>query len=231
MIIYCAKFPSGKCYVGQTIGDFAARKNKHNNDKRDYPFAAAIRKYGRDVVEWSIVDTAKTQAELNRKESEWIAKLNSTVPHGYNLCAGGRNGKHSETTKEKIRAAHIGKPKTAEHCAAMKASHKGFSGRKHTAEARAKMSAWQKGITRKPLSAEHKAKISKTLQGNQNGVGFKHTAESKAKMKGKTPHNKGKSPSAETRAKMSRAAMGRRPWNKKDSAKTIDLPTWAAPVK
>lgn len=166
MLIYKATAPNGKVYVGQTISTLPLRMNQHRNDKRHTPFARALRKYGVDGFDWQIIAYADSQKELNEKEAYWIRALKTQCPRGYNLAAGGRNGKHSEATKRKIGNALRGRKKSAEHREALAANHKGFGGKKHSAATKDKMAAWQTGITRPPLSAEHRAKISDSLRGN-----------------------------------------------------------------
>src|SRR3954465_7299898 len=78
----------------------------------------------------------------------------------------------SPETREKIRAARIGK--------------------KHTAEARAKMSESKKGKSPKPFSPEHRVRLSESHKGKS------HSPESRAKM---SETKKGKPLSPETRTK------------------------------
>jgi hypothetical protein len=61
-------------------------------------FANAIRKYGPDAFEHETLETAETLNEANEAEVRWISKLQTRVPHGYNLEAGGRCGQvHGDT--------------------------------------------------------------------------------------------------------------------------------------
>ena len=78
----------------------------------------------------------------------------------YNSSSRGGQAPLSEESKDKIRQAHLGKPK-------------------HTEESKALISAARKG---KALSEEHKAKISQSLIGNQRSLGHQPTAEAKKKL-------------------------------------------------
>lgn len=109
----------------------------------------AIKKYGRDKFTLQVLVTS-TQEYCYELERKAIEAYNTLKPNGYNICTGGRgatgifgelNGmygkkgeahpnfgkvgynlgkKLSEETKEKMRQAHLGRKKSAEHCAKMK---------------------------------------------------------------------------------------------------------------
>lgn len=78
---------NGKCYIGQTINTIQKRFCRHINDalnnKLDTHFARAIRKYGKENFVIELIDSAKTQSELNIKEQYWIRFFNS-IKQGYN---------------------------------------------------------------------------------------------------------------------------------------------------
>ena len=174
MIIYKIKSPSGKCYVGQTIRPFKARRAQHCATRAHTPIANAIRKYG-DKMEWSIIDKADSIAELNRKEIHYIAKFNSQVPNGYNCEAGGNNATKSKHTRRLLSESMKGKPKSKAHCAAVSA---GKTGKKFTLAARIIRSNAQRKLWQCP---EFRAKMKLARQGNKNASG-KRTAESCANM-------------------------------------------------
>jgi hypothetical protein len=98
---------------------------------------------------------------------------------------------HSDQTKEKMKAAHLGKSKSSEHKAKISAAQKGKPGVKHTAETKEKIAASNKG---KPKSSEHKAKLSAAKQNISD--------ETRAKL---SDAQKGKTSSPETRAKITAA--------------------------
>lgn len=91
-IIYCYKNKiNGKVYVGQTRHT-KRRKYEHEYMAMvaniDTPFYHAIRKYGIDNFEYSVLETAPSE-ELDRLEKDWIQKLNSYGKGGYNMTLGG----------------------------------------------------------------------------------------------------------------------------------------------
>lgn len=101
MLIYLIKHTeSGKSYVGQTIQPLTERVRQHfkKSAKSCPALAAAIKKYGKDAFEVTILATAQTQEELNLLEQKYILELNTVAPGGYNLEYGGSRGKDSEET-------------------------------------------------------------------------------------------------------------------------------------
>ena len=44
-----------------------------------------IKTYGLEHFTFEIIDSAENQEELDRKQKEYIKKINSLEPHGYNL--------------------------------------------------------------------------------------------------------------------------------------------------
>jgi group I intron endonuclease len=128
MWIYCITNPvNNKIYIGQHSGDlekylalnFRRASGKRQNDK---PLLyRAIRKYG---PVFSITGLVRPidKAQADALERFFIRCLDARDPEiGYNLAEGGTGGntseglKRSPETKEKIRLAHLGKPKSEEH--------------------------------------------------------------------------------------------------------------------
>lgn len=116
MIIYKAtNLINSKIYIGLTTKSLEQRKYKHirdafNNDSI-FAFHKALRKYKQNNFIWEVIDTAKTQDELNEKEIHWIEFYNSFGVNGYNLTRGGegRSGYSlSVETRKKISEAHQG---------------------------------------------------------------------------------------------------------------------------
>jgi len=107
MIIYKAvNRINGKIYVGQTIQNLSRRIASHLDDPK-YPFGKALRKYGLQSFEISVIDDAKDVSVLNEKERYWIKAYDCMIPKGYNLTDGGRSGnKRSLETRAKISAAY-----------------------------------------------------------------------------------------------------------------------------
>ena len=104
VIIYCAyNKVNQKRYIGQTIQKLCERRAAHYTKDPEIYFHRALHKYSKDDFEWSIIDTAYSQEELNEKEIYWIKKYDTLNPiYGYNLLSGGQGGK---PTKEQIQYA------------------------------------------------------------------------------------------------------------------------------
>ena len=100
MIIYKIQNKvNGKIYIGQTIRTLKQRMSQHlspNKNKSISAIDGALKKYGIDNFEITIIDYAKSIDELNAKEIYWIGYYKSLSPNGYNLELGGRNALHEE---------------------------------------------------------------------------------------------------------------------------------------
>lgn len=110
-IIYCAKnTANGKCYIGQTWVGLNTRKKRHfekiGKKYSCFKFSNAMKKYGKNSFEWSILDYANSQDKLDELEIFYIKKFNS-INNGYNLKSGGFGGRHSEESNEKNRQSNI----------------------------------------------------------------------------------------------------------------------------
>ena len=109
MIVYLIKNKvNGKCYVGKTSRGLEKRWSEHvfsaleNKDK--FILCSAIRKYGPEGFELSILQECCDENELSIAEIFWIEKL-KTFDEGYNMTVGGdgiRGFKHTEETKKKM---------------------------------------------------------------------------------------------------------------------------------
>ena len=105
-IIYLATFPNGKYYVGQTFHTLEVRANEHkrSQNRYNYPFYKAMKKYGFENIKWEIIDTAETREELDEKEKYYIDLYRSSVYfsncNGYNVTLGGSGSKVMYTLNE-----------------------------------------------------------------------------------------------------------------------------------
>ncbi|EOT38251.1 GIY-YIG nuclease family protein [Enterococcus dispar] len=148
MIIYMFKNKiNGKTYIGQTIRTFEERTSEHLRHTETC-FDKALNKYGIENFEYCIIDEALSLDELNAKETYWIAKTNSMIPNGYNLCLGGNNTcgyTHREESKRKMSL-------TKRKNGSMKAEKNHYYGKHHTLEIREKM--------KKAWTPERKSKLS-----------------------------------------------------------------------
>lgn len=135
---------NNKIYVGQHMGaDFGEYWGSGVLLNRAYE------KYGRDSFKREIIQFASFKEELNFLERYYIQKLNSLVPHGYNIATGGHGGytgEVSEESREKIRQALKGKPKSKEQRRRLSEAKKGIPTHKQTEETKKKISEAHMGI-------------------------------------------------------------------------------------
>jgi hypothetical protein len=93
-LIYRAKSPSGKSYVGLTSMSLRKRwtahvmRAKRAGKGNTHPLNAAILRYGQDF-ELSVLEAGLTREEAMLAETRWIAELGSQIPNGYNISPGG----------------------------------------------------------------------------------------------------------------------------------------------
>lgn len=113
---------NGKCYIGKTTQDFEKYKKRHirlafKSRERNRPFYSAIRKYGPENFEWSILCKCKTKKELNKKEKDYIQEYES-YGSGYNVTSGGDGGggkyKRTDEIKHKISLSLLGNKRSQE---------------------------------------------------------------------------------------------------------------------
>lgn len=184
-------------YVGQT-GRGVLRLHQHIADARSKGSgkysthkSCWIRKHS-FCVSFDILEEVTDTSELNFAEMKWIHILKARGHNLINQTDGGdgvRGHTFSETSREKMRAAKLGIPRTD--------------------ETKLKISAYNKGKT---LSEEHKQLISETKLGEKNPMYGKDSWNSGKKMEdlieGYQHHFKGKTFSDEYREKLSKAHKG-----------------------
>ena len=97
MLIYKATNKlNGQSYIGLTTRTLRERQLEHlrHLDTENTYFHRAIKKYGAENFEWSIVDdSAEDELELQQQESYYIEKYNTLAPDGYNITTGGELNK------------------------------------------------------------------------------------------------------------------------------------------
>lgn len=200
-LIYCIKNKiTNKIYIGQTCKKFDKRFKNHLKTAKSgagFYLHNAIRKYGIENFETTILETVLDFAATNEKEIFWIAHFNSNNSQfGYNLTSGGAGTSGhsvSEETKQKLSALNKGK--------------------KLSEETKNKISNTTKG---KIPSEETKKKLSIAAQQRQrqSRTGAKNSEAHNEAIK---KANAGRVISEETRKKQSIAKLG-----KKLSAETIE---------
>lgn len=219
-ILYLAVSPSGKRYIGITSKGIADRWWEHMQEARakrsNRALHNAIRKYGAKVFVLSELDRADNWQELCEKERTAIAKFGTLAPAGYNMTAGGDGfrGKHSDVTRQKMRLAHLGKVKSAEHRQNLRIA---LTGRQHPPEVIRKILDTKRG---KPLS---EAQIKGLSVMHTKNVGRVPTTEHRQKIAEAhrgipKPGLRGRPLSEERKAKISAANSGR-PLSDKHRAK------------
>jgi group I intron endonuclease len=212
-VIYCiTNRLTAKRYIGQTRELLWDRWRGHRNAALGAPeqsyrartaIGKAMRKYGVDNFDLSILEICANPDDLDARECYWIATFGTMKPHGYNLSAGGNTSPRSPEVGAAISAANKGRVKTTEWRAKLSAAHKGKklsaehraqisqiqTGRKHSEETKRKRSEALKGRKLGPCSPERRAAIiaGMTPEGRQRTIQAlrqrKPTEETRAKLR------------------------------------------------
>lgn len=93
---------NGKQYVGIT-NNIKHRWCKGCNYKSSKRFYSAIKHYGWENFDHEVILSGLSKEEAEAKEIEYIEKLNTKHPNGYNLSGGGGLSNPCEETREKLR--------------------------------------------------------------------------------------------------------------------------------
>jgi group I intron endonuclease len=122
MIIYLATNEiNGKQYVGQTIHTLTYRWSQHRHaafkQNSQNVLAKALRKHGVDTWTVKVIDTATSREELDKKEIDYIVKLNTHYLQGdgYNMSFGGDSNRGIKQSPETV-AKKIAKQNKAIVC-------------------------------------------------------------------------------------------------------------------
>ena len=202
-----------KSYVGISINEpTGGRINKHLSGHGNRIIANAVKKYGKDVFTYEVLEANVFDEFLPDLEVAYIANFNTVTPNGYNLTYGGeKNKKPSTETRRKISKARKGKFKGKNHPNFGKTPSEdtrrkmseALTGKKHSEDTRRKMSEARKGENNPNFGKTHptetRRKISKANKGKTR------SAEMRRKMS-----ETRKNPCAETRRKISEAGKGRK---------------------
>lgn len=193
--IYQARLKKdGRVYIGQSV-DCEDRRKAHKSSSKteDTYFYRAIRKYGWENFEWSIIEECSRE-DLDTREMFWIKKKRSNKEgFGFNSTEGGNGNKGyslSAEAKEKLSRLRLG-------------THL-------SEETKQKISAAEKG---RVLSEESKRALSLKRQGKNNPFYGKHHSEETIRriqqtLKGRSSPMKGKVFSEETKQKISKRYSG-----------------------
>lgn len=107
MIVYLAtNTVNGMQYVGAAL-DFEKRKGQHilagrRNKGSRGSLSAALGAFGEDAFKFEIVDRADNLWQLAQREAQWMLKLNTLAPNGYNLITGGYHPHQRKSTVIKV---------------------------------------------------------------------------------------------------------------------------------
>ncbi len=140
---------SGKQYVGQTTASLRERLQGHldkaerKNRRYSSHIGNALVKHGIDAFDMETLDWAMSKAELDQKETFWIAFLD-TIDEGYNLKGGGAAGTPSLVTKQKIAKTLTGRKLPEGHPFTIKGRPAAMKGRKRDPEWNRKQSETMK---------------------------------------------------------------------------------------
>ena len=107
--VYEHKMPNGKRYIGITSLEPKKRWLNGRGYKTNEYLYNAIKKYGWENIEHSIIKTNLTKEEAEQMEKDLIAYFHSNEhDHGYNWADGGSAYKHSIESRKKMSEAHMG---------------------------------------------------------------------------------------------------------------------------
>jgi group I intron endonuclease len=208
---------NGKRYVGKTQRGLHRRWREHCDSARQdsrYLIHRAIQKYGATAFTREAVAEAESLPDLNRLECEWISRLGTIAPGGYNLTRGGEGvAGPAQETRKRMSDAKRGKPLSPEHCRKIGLA---VRGRVFTAEHRRKI-----GDANRNPSEETRRRKGIAHLGNTNTKGMHWSDEQRARMgagkRGKKMSEEarqkliGRHPTEATRKKMSESAKHKPP--------------------
>lgn len=90
---------TGKAYIGQTSESARRRFQYHQKAARKGSKALiheALRKYGKDNFDLTVLDSDIPVETVDNCEIYWIRKLKTRMPDGYNMQGGGKSAKGEE---------------------------------------------------------------------------------------------------------------------------------------
>jgi group I intron endonuclease len=107
---------NGKNYIGKTEYSLEHRWNRHLSSARNgskFRFHSAIRKYGEDCWDLSVIETYQTEDEnfINEKETHFIELFESNTKKGYNATSGGTGGWMLPRCSKKVQEQWLSKLK------------------------------------------------------------------------------------------------------------------------
>jgi group I intron endonuclease len=193
---------NNESYIGFD-SNWPHRYHKHKSlsksNKLNYHFYNALRKYGFDSFEWSILYQSKDRDHCKDVMENYFITEYDTFNNGYNSTKGGEGTfNHVKTPEgiERIRQANMGKTPWNK---GLKLGPLSEEQKKKVSDSLKGKSAWNKGI---PNTEEQKQKISQSLKDNNP----MHDPENRKKV---SESLKGRVFSDEWKRKLSEAAKNR----------------------
>ena len=180
-----------KSYIGQYRKNTPdLRWNRHLRDAKKGSQCAihkAVRKYGKETFEVSLLCICETQEELDKKEDEYITEYNSMIyDNGYNMVRGGKGRApdfhHKEEHKQKMSEFMRGRNLSEETKQKISDAHKGKKNNWSEETRQRVAEASRKKATGVKHSEETKRKIGEKSKGRQATLGQKRTDEQKKKI-------------------------------------------------
>lgn len=161
---------NGKEYVGQSVDP---KKRWYNELYEDYVIGHALRKYGADSFENTILFWVDSQEAANFWECYLIELYGTLRPNGYNVQDGGSHGNpfagKSVAEMELIRNKQSESAKIAQN-------------RPEVKQRKVESQLGNRNRRGNKVSDETKRSISESLKGNSNALGYKHTSEFRRKV-------------------------------------------------
>ena len=217
MIIYKAENKiNGRIYIGKTVSDLTCRKRGHfKSAEKDSKlvFHCAIRKYGEENFEFSVLEECSSEFDLNTKEKLYISKYDSILPNGYNMTPGGDG--HTKGYKSPVKGRHI-QTEESKKIIREKRALQVFSEESNLKRGRSIKRAYDEG-RRKPWNKGLKKETSPSVaaQGSFKRGHVPWNKGLKGFMKGRKAWNSGSTKETDPRlCKQAEKVTGRPSWNK-----------------
>ena len=154
---------TGKVYIGfDSNWPNRVRIHKSASKNQDCKFYRAIRKYGWDNFEWSVIYQSKDKQHTLKEMESYFINIYDSMKNGYNSTLGGDGTfghKVSDKTKKLISEGNkVSKPQTPEHSKKIGDALRGKKKGPHSEDTKQKISQSTKGIS-KPMSEQHKKNL------------------------------------------------------------------------
>jgi len=200
MIIYKIQNKiNGKIYIGQTKNDVSQRVAGHI--KGDSYVGRALRKYGLESFDISVIDHADTKEVLDEKEKYWIKALDCQSPSGYNLVGGGGGClTPSEETLKKMSNSQKG--------------NKHLLGYHHLEESKAQTSKKLKGRVSPMKGKPHPSKGTKMDEEKKKNLRHPKSEQGRRNMKAAAKESYAEGRSHFSKINKKGHNKGYTPWNK-----------------